>query len=208
MHKKVDIHGHGNDPLSSQAEMATRPRLSSAMVMGRTGNTRHTPVQPHDELDQDQLDRLCRRARRIRRPTWGNRITYSRKLFIPLTNMCRDECGYCAFVESPDSPNAHVMTPDEALSSLEAGEQAGCKEVLVSLGENPELRYEKARRALDRLGYDSMVDYLVAMCELVLQKTSMVPHVNAGTLSDEEMTRLRPVSASMGMMLESISKRL
>src|SRR5699024_5822023 len=118
------------------------------------------------------------------------------------------ECGYCAFVQPPDSPNARVMTPDEVLSSLKAGEQAGCKEVLFSLGEKPELRYEKARRALDQLGYDSMIDYLATMCELVLQKTSMVPHVNAGTLSDEEMARLRPVSASMGMMLESISKRL
>lgn len=154
------------------------------------------------------LEQLCDRASQVRDSAWGRRITYSRKLFVPLTNMCRDACGYCTFVQPPDSPNARVMTPDEVRESLRTGEQAGCKEVLFSLGEKPELRYTAARRALDRLGYRSMTDYLAAMCDLVLQETSMIPHVNAGTLVDEELAKLRSVSASMGLMLENISKRL
>lgn len=155
-----------------------------------------------------EIEQLCKRARQVRESAWGRRITYSRKLFVPLTNMCRDECGYCTFVQAPDSPHARVMTPDEVRDSLRAGEKAGCKEVLFSLGEKPELRYAAARRALDRLGYRTMTDYLAAMCDLVLRETSMIPHVNAGTLSDDELARLHPVSASMGLMLESVSKRL
>lgn len=139
---------------------------------------------------------------------WGREISYSRNLFVPLTNMCRDQCGYCTFVQSPGSPAARMMTPDQVRESLRIGEQNGCKEVLFSLGEKPELRYAAARAALDRLGYDSMIDYLAAMCDLVLRETSMLPHVNAGTLSGDEFKKLRPVSASMGMMLESASNRL
>jgi FO synthase len=154
------------------------------------------------------IEPLCERARQVRESVWGRQITYSRKLFVPLTNMCRDKCGYCTFVQSPDSPHARVMTPDEVRASLRAGEKAGCKEVLFSLCEKPERRYTAARRALDRLGYERMTDYLAAMCDLVLRETSMIPHVNAGTLSDNELAKLRPVSASMGLMLESISKRL
>lgn len=166
-------------------------------------STQHTA-----ESDPLTIKSLCERARRVREPVWGRQITYSRKLFVPLTNMCRDECGYCTFVQTPDSLHARVMTPDEVRESLRAGEKAGCKEVLFSLGEKPELRYPAARQALDRLGYQSMTDYLAAMCDLVLRETSMIPHVNAGTLSDDELSRLRPVSASMGIMLESVSKRL
>lgn len=160
------------------------------------------------EKESSQTNALCAHARSIRDTAWGQRISYSRNLFAPLTNMCRDQCGYCTFVQSPDSPLARVMTPDQVRESLRAGERQGCKEVLFSLGEKPELRYPAARRALDRLGHASMIDYLVDMCELVLRETSMLPHVNAGTLSDDELARLRPVSASMGMMLESTSKRL
>lgn len=160
------------------------------------------------DSDAREIEQLCGRARQVREPVWGRRITYSRKLFVPLTNMCRDECGYCTFVQAPDSPHARVMTPDEVRDSLLTGEKAGCKEVLFSLGEKPELRYAVARRALDRLGYRTMTDYLAAMCDLVLRETSMIPHVNAGTLSDDELSRLRPVSASMGLMLESVSNRL
>lgn len=154
------------------------------------------------------LGPLRERAAGLRDAQWGRRITYSRKIFVPLTNMCRDDCGYCTFVKRPGDPGARVMTPDEVLDTVREGERLGCKEVLFSLGEKPELRYQQARAALSRLGYRSMIDYLVAMCDLVLRESSLLPHVNAGTLSDGEIARLRPVSASMGMMLENVSRRL
>ncbi|MEM9106897.1 MAG: 7,8-didemethyl-8-hydroxy-5-deazariboflavin synthase CofG, partial [Pseudomonadota bacterium] len=149
-----------------------------------------------------------KRACDIRRAHWGQTITYSRKVFVPLTNMCRDTCGYCTFVKHPDHPDASILKPEAVLRMAKKGEAQGCKELLFSLGEKPELRYEKARSALNALGYDRMSDYLADMCRLVLRETSLLPHVNAGTLSDDEIAMLRPVSASMGMMLETISRRL
>jgi len=154
------------------------------------------------------LHALMRRAARIRDTHWGRTVTYSRKAFVPLTNMCRDTCGYCTFVKHPDSPEANIMTPEQVLATARKGEREGCKELLFSLGEKPELRYEKARKGLERLGYSRLTDYLRDMCELVLEETSLLPHVNAGTLTDDEIDVLRPVSASMGMMLETVSRRL
>ncbi|MEM6463262.1 MAG: 7,8-didemethyl-8-hydroxy-5-deazariboflavin synthase CofG [Pseudomonadota bacterium] len=148
------------------------------------------------------------RAAQIRRAQWGTIITYSRKVFVPLTNMCRDTCGYCTFVKHPDDPDAAIMDPDAVARVAKSGEARGCKELLFSLGEKPELRYEKARSALARLSYERMSDYLADMCALVLRETTLLPHVNAGTLSDDEIVRLRPVAASMGMMLETVSRRL
>jgi 7,8-didemethyl-8-hydroxy-5-deazariboflavin synthase CofG subunit len=139
---------------------------------------------------------------------WGRRVTYSRKVFVPLTNMCRDTCSYCTFVKHPSDPAAQIMTPDQVLAEARKGEAQGCKELLFSLGEKPELRYATARQALKHLGYDKMTDYLADMCALVLRETSLLPHVNAGTLAEDEIARLRPVAASMGMMLETISRRL
>lgn len=153
-------------------------------------------------------DLLLSSADDIRNQNWGRVVTYSRKVFVPLTNMCRDTCGYCTFVQHPDSPKANLMKPDEVLAEAKRGEAKGCKELLFSLGEKPELRYEKAKSALAALGYSKMTDYLRDMCAMVLAETSLLPHVNAGTLTDEEIDILRPVSASMGMMLETVSKRL
>ncbi|GAB5510527.1 MAG: hypothetical protein Rhims3KO_19280 [Hyphomicrobiales bacterium] len=154
------------------------------------------------------LQELMSQACSIRNAHWGKTITYSRKVFAPLTTMCRDTCGYCTFVKHPDEPGAYIMTPDEVLKTARQGEETGCKELLFSLGEKPELRYEKAAQALGALGYSSMIDYLAAMCALVLEETSLLPHVNAGTLTDDEIEKLKPVSASMGMMLETVSNRL
>ncbi|MCB4458210.1 7,8-didemethyl-8-hydroxy-5-deazariboflavin synthase CofG [Leisingera sp. McT4-56] len=154
------------------------------------------------------LHALMAHARQIRDAHWGRTVTYSRKAFVPLTNMCRDTCGYCTFVKHPDSPEANIMTPEQVLATARRGEREGCKELLFSLGEKPELRYEKARKALERLGYSSLTAYLAEMCALVLRETSLLPHVNAGTLTSEEIDLLRPVSASMGMMLETVSRRL
>ncbi|MCV6601959.1 MAG: radical SAM protein, partial [Cohaesibacter sp.] len=161
-----------------------------------------------DAISGTERADLMRAACIVREKHWGTVVTYSRKVFVPLTNMCRDSCGYCTFVKHPDHPQAMIMSPEQVLATARQGEARGCKELLFSLGEKPERRYEKARAALDLLGYDSMVAYLADMCQLVLQETSLLPHVNAGTLSDDEIDQLRPYSASMGMMLETVSRRL
>lgn len=161
-----------------------------------------------EKASGSELEALSRRAASLRDAHWGRSLTYSRKVFVPLTNLCRDDCGYCTFVQKPGSPTARIMSPDEVMAVVREGERLGCKEVLFSLGEKPERRYPEAREALARLGHHSMVDYLIAMCERVLEESSLLPHVNAGTLADEEIARLRPVSVSMGMMLENVSRRL
>ena len=154
------------------------------------------------------LPKLLKQASAIRDKHWGKQITYSRKVFVPLTNMCRDTCSYCTFVKHPDKPEAKILTPDEVLTTARNGEKFGCKEILFSLGEKPELKYKKAKQDLAKLGQSTMIGYLKEMCDLVLKETSLLPHINAGTLSEEEIDELKPVSASMGMMLETITKRL
>ena len=156
----------------------------------------------------DQLLELFRQASAIRDARTGSLITYSRKVFIPLTNLCRDRCGYCTFAREPGDAKAHTMAPDEVLAVARAGRQAGCKEALFSLGDKPELRYPEYREWLDRRGFRSTIEYLRAMCQLVFEETGLLPHANPGVLSREEMEQLRPVNASMGMMLETASPRL
>jgi 7,8-didemethyl-8-hydroxy-5-deazariboflavin synthase CofG subunit len=151
---------------------------------------------------------LLHAAAKIREKRTGRVISYSRKVFIPLTNLCRDTCGYCTFARTPDDPRAHTMAPGEVLAVAETGRRAGCKEALFSLGERPELRYPNYRDWLDDRGYKSTIDYLAAMCRLVLDETGLLPHANPGTMTWEEVETLRPFSPSMGMMLESVSKRL
>ncbi len=154
------------------------------------------------------LDVLRKKACDIRDHHWGKVMTYSRKVFIPLTNMCRDECKYCTFVQRPESGNANIMTPTQVLTIVKQGQQMGCKEVLISLGEKPEIRYREARQMLAKLGFSSMVDYVAHICELILKETNLLPHVNAGTMEYAEFEKLKAVSASMGMMLETVSERL
>jgi FO synthase len=156
----------------------------------------------------DELEEIRHAASDIRDRHWGDAISYSRKVFIPLTTMCRNICGYCTFVKHPGDPGANFMTPEEVLAVAQKGEALGCKEALFSLGERPERSYAEAREALARLSYATTVDYLVAMCRLVMEHTALVPHVNAGTLMEAEIARLKDVSGSMGMMLETASKRL
>ena len=167
-----------------------------------------TAALPLGGASGHELIALLAEAASVRDAAWGRVITYSRKVFVPLTNMCRDSCGYCAFVKAPGSPEAQVMPPEAVLAVARDGARMGCKEVLFSLGEKPELRYREARDALRILGYRSMTDYLAAMCALVLAETGLIPHVNTGTLSDAEIVALRPVCGSMGMMVESVSERL
>ena len=135
-------------------------------------------------------------------------ITYSRKVFLPLTNLCRDYCGYCTFRRDPHEPGAHTMTPDEVLALARAAEKVGCTEALFSLGDKPELLFPEMRETLRRLGYKSTLHYLEAMCELILRETRLLPHPNPGLLSAEWISRLAAVSPSMGLMLETTNTAL
>ena len=156
----------------------------------------------------NELLELLQEASDVRNTRTGRVITYSRKVFIPLTNLCRDRCAYCTFARETGDEKAHTMTPDEVLALARAGQRAGCKEALFSLGDKPELRYPEHREWLEHRGFGSTIEYLEAMCRLVFEETGLLPHANPGVLSHDEMEHLRPVNASMGMMLESASSRL
>ena len=132
-------------------------------------------------------------------------VTYSRKVFLPLTNLCRDYCGYCTFRRSPGDAGAHTMTPDEVLAVASAGERLGCTEALFSLGDKPELAFPEMRAQLKKLGYKSTLHYLEAMCELVLRHTRLLPHANPGLMSREWVKRLGTFCPSLGLMLETTS---
>jgi len=151
---------------------------------------------------------LMREAADLRDAHHGAVMTYSRKVFIPLTHLCRDVCHYCTFAQPPRRGAAVYMSPDDVLEVARAGAAAGCVEALFTLGDKPELRYPAARAALQMLGFASTLDYLHAMAALVLRETGLLPHLNPGVMSRDDMARLRPVSASMGLMLETASDRL
>jgi FO synthase len=135
-------------------------------------------------------------------------ITYSRNVFIQLSNLCRDYCGYCTFRRDPGDPGAHTMSPEEVLQVARDGEKLGCTEALFSLGDKPEMLFPEMREQLRRLGYSSTLQYLEAMCELVLRETTLLPHPNPGLLSAEWIARLAVVSPSMGLMLETTNGSL
>ncbi|HCB07642.1 MAG TPA: bifunctional FO biosynthesis protein CofGH [Nocardioides sp.] len=163
------------------------------------------------------LDRLCVAAARVRdaglvaagRPAV---VTYSPKVFIPVTKLCRDRCHYCTFVETPGqlqrAGHGMFLTPDEILEIARRGAELGCLEALFTLGDRPEDRWPQAREWLDEQGYDSTLAHVRAMAVRVLEETGLLPHLNPGVMSWEELNRLKPVSPSMGMMLETTSRRL
>ena len=157
-----------------------------------------------DEL----LPELLATARALKERYRPGVITYSRKVFIPLTNLCRDYCGYCTYRRDPGEPGAHTMTPDEVLSVAQQGEKFGCTEALFSLGDRPEALFPEMRETLRKLGYRSTLHYLQAMCELVLRETRLLPHANPGLLSANWIARLRESNPSLGLMLESTSTNL
>lgn len=135
-------------------------------------------------------------------------ITYSRKIFLPLTNLCRDYCAYCTFRRGPGQPGAHTMSPEEVLDVARQGQKLGCTEALFSLGDKPEADFPEMRDLLRRRGYRSTLHYLEAMCDLVLRETSLLPHSNPGLMSASWIERLRVTNPSLGLMLESTSTRL
>ena len=158
----------------------------------------------HGELLDLPLPELMARARAVRDEQTGTRVTYSPKVFVPLTKLCRDRCGYCTFAQPPRALDTPFLSADQVLAIAVEGARAGCHEALFTLGERPELRYAEARRWLSEHGYASTVEYLAAMCRLVLDETGLLPHANAGALTAEELASLRPVAASQGMMIESL----
>ena len=166
----------------------------------------------HDEAvalaGSDDLAGLMRAAAARRDRAHGPVVSYSRKVFVPLTKLCRDRCHYCTFAQAPRTGEPAYLSLDEVLAITRAGQAADCKEVLFTLGDKPELRYPAARRELDRLGHATTISYLTEAARLVLQETGLLPHVNPGCMDAAELSALRRVSISQGIMLESASARL
>lgn len=154
------------------------------------------------------LKDLLHAASNLRDKAKGRTITYSKKVFIPLTQLCRDYCGYCTFRRDPSEEHGAYLTPPEVLAIGEAGRRAGCKEALFTLGDQPERIYPEARLFLKRYGFERTIDYLVAMSEMILEKTGLLPHSNPGLMDESDMARLKQSNASLGLMLENVSKRL
>jgi FO synthase len=184
-------------PLSPLAD-----ELCSGMGLSREGACQLI------SCSDNQLPQLLSASMAARHHFKPEIVTYSRKVFIPLTNLCRDYCGYCTFRRDPRQPGAHTMTPDQVLDVARAGEKMGCTEALFSLGDKPELAFPEMRETLRHLGYKSTLHYLEAMCELVLRETTLLPHPNPGLLSAEWIARLAKVSPSMGLMLETTNASL
>ncbi|MEM8704693.1 MAG: 7,8-didemethyl-8-hydroxy-5-deazariboflavin synthase CofG, partial [Pseudomonadota bacterium] len=159
-------------------------------------------------LGAEDISGLMRESRALRDAGFGSTVTYSPKVFIPLTKACRDVCHYCTFAKPLRSGQKAYLEPEEVLEIARQGEKAGCSEALFTLGEKPELRYKAAREALDRLGFESTLAYLAHVAGLVRDRTTLLPHLNPGTLTREEFAQLKPFAASMGMMLETTSERL
>ncbi len=161
-----------------------------------------------NDIETEPLGSLMARAAAKRDAAHGRLVSYSRKVFIPLTKLCRDVCHYCTFAERPRPGRPAYLSPETVLSIARAGAAAGCTEALFTLGDKPELRYRAAREALTALGHETTISYLREMCALVLKETGLLPHVNPGVMTREEIASLREVSASMGIMLKSSSDRL
>ncbi|MDN5696781.1 MAG: 5-amino-6-(D-ribitylamino)uracil--L-tyrosine 4-hydroxyphenyl transferase CofH [Rubrobacter sp.] len=149
-----------------------------------------------------------RAAAGVRDRRSGQRVSYSRKVFIPLTKLCRDNCGYCTFAHPPKEGERAFLTPDEVLEIARSGAEAGCKEALFTLGDKPEKRYPEARRELAEMGFETTIEYLAHVSELAHKETGLLPHANPGVLTGEELRLLRGVSVSQGIMLEEVSGRL
>src|SRR3954468_23519287 len=160
------------------------------------------------DLLEAPLEELLADARRLRDKGHGRLVTYSPKVFIPLTTLCRDVCHYCTFAKPPRGGQRAYMTIDEVLEVARAGAAAGCKEALFTLGDKPELRYRVAREELAALGCATTLEYLARAARAVLDETGLLPHLNPGVLTREDLRALRKVSVSQGVMLETASERL
>ena len=160
------------------------------------------------ECGPSELSSLCRTASIVRDRGKGRDVSFSAKVFIPLTRLCRNSCGYCVFRQDPVTTRHLYMTPEDVLDVARAGERLGCTEALFTLGERPEQRYPEAREWLRKHGYKTTLEYLYDVSALVASETSLLPHGNPGNMSRREMERLKEVNTSMGVMLENASRRL
>jgi len=158
--------------------------------------------------EEASLSDLLAAASRCRAHGKQSVISFSKKVFIPLTTLCRDYCGYCTFRKDPGQPGAHFMTPDEVLALAERARDAGCKEALFSLGDQPERIFPEARDFLRHQGFARTLDYAAAMCEMVLERTGLLPHANPGVMDRAALERFKESNASVGLMLETVSTRL
>src|SRR4051812_3515495 len=187
--------------------MALRANSDLDVILAGQPLTREHAVQLIQCSDSD-LPELLAAAQQVREQHKARIVSYSRKVFLPLTNLCRDYCGYCTFRRDPRQQGAHTMSPDEVLDICRRGEALGCTEALFSLGDKPEAIFPEMQETLRHLGYRSTLHYLEAMCELVLRETNLIPHANPGLMSYEWLRRLREVSPSLGLMLESTNPSL
>src|SRR6202171_6391572 len=158
--------------------------------------------------EEAQLPDLLAAATQLRAQGKGTAVSFSKKVFIPLTTLCRDYCGYCTFRKDPGQPGAHFMTQEEVLALAERARAAGCKEALFSLGDQPERIFPEARDFLQRQGFARTLDYAAAMCEMVLEHTGLLPHANPGVMDRAALERFKESNASVGLMLETVSTRL
>ena len=170
------------------------------------------PLGEHDgvrliECSDAELPSLLRAAAELRDRGKGHEVTYSRKVFLPVTNLCRDRCTYCTFRKDPGDPGAWTMTLAQVAQWSQRGREMGCKEALMCLGDKPELAFREYRELLAARGARSTIEYVALACEAALGQ-GLLPHTNAGIMTREEMVRLRPLNASMGLMLENVSPRL
>src|ERR1051326_1446009 len=192
-------------PLHGDAALA--PRLRDCLKRGEDGHglSREDALFLLRYADKDSLLAV---ASALRDRMKGRIVSYSKKVFIPLTHLCRDYCGFCALRSDPVAGRAAYMTPDEVLAVAEAGRRAGCKEALFGLGDQPEKIFLQAREALARFGFTRTLDYLAAMSKLVLESTGLLPHSNPGLMNADDLANLRQSNISLGLMLESTSTRL
>ena len=188
------------------------PKRNTALVDDLLAATRETCILDRPSAlrlaEEATLNDLLATATRLRAQGKGKTVSFSKKVFIPLTTLCRDYCGYCTFRKDPGQPGAHFMTPDEVLALAERARDAGCKEALFSLGDQPERIFPEAREFLGHHGFSRTLDYVAAMCELVLERTGLLPHANPGVMDRAALQRFRESNASVGLMLETVSARL
>jgi 7,8-didemethyl-8-hydroxy-5-deazariboflavin synthase CofG subunit len=203
--------------MSSYPQMSSSPQIKATGHPERSEGSQRYALLKTASLDRNTaidliqhapLDELLAAANALRAKGKGNTVTFSKKVFIPLTTLCRDYCGYCTFRKDPGQPGAHFMTPDEVLAVADQGRRAGCKEALFSLGDQPERIFPEARDFLQKQGFARTLDYLAAMCELVLNQTGLLPHSNPGVMDANILARLKDSNASVGLMLETVSNRL
>src|SRR6516165_2745619 len=210
----LDARARGAQPVGPADDTPPATAIRRALARARDGK----PLDQGEAAtllhargaDLDRLLGYAGRARDVGLTAAGRPgvITYSRKVFIPLTRLCRDRCGYCTFATVPGRLDSPYLSPDQVLAIARQGAALGCKEALFTLGDRPEDRWRQAREWLDASGYDSTLSYLRAMAVRVLEETGLLPHLNPGVLSWQDFQRLKPVAPSMGMMLETTAGRL